>query len=352
MRIAIDCRFWGKSGIGTFIENIVHELLENHAEHTYLIIKAPKTKINWQSGNVEILNTGISPFSIREIVNFPVKKINACDVFLSPYINIPGGISVPVVSTIHDMLFFDKPELFPWKQRYLRKLYIKHTYHQSQAILTVSHFSKDRIASHLGSTKPVYVIGNSLSYPIRHYQLKADHKEDVMVFVGNLKAHKGLETLLQAYREAKKEGCSASLRIVGESEHFRTKDHALSTLLRGTEGVTFTGYLTNEALYELVAKARLLVLPSFYEGFGIPPMEALYLGTNVLVSDIPALREVYQDLPVTFFKVGDVSDLKNKLMADYPALDIARVRTDINRQYSMQGQVLLLLEDLMKVVAR
>ena len=295
MRIAIDCRFWGKSGIGTFIENVVHELLENHPEHTYLIIKTSGTRINCQLSNVEILDTGISPFSIREKVNFPVRKINACDVFLSPYINIPGGISVPVVSTIHDMLFFDKPELFSWKQSCLRKLYIRHTYHKSQAIMTVSHFSKDRITSHLGSTKPVYVIGNSLSWSIRHFQMKTRRKEDVIVFVGNLKAHKGLETLLQAYHEAKKDGCSSSLRIVGESKHFRTKDDALSRLFSGTEDVTFTGYLTNEELYELVARARLLVLPSFYEGFGIPPMEALYLGTNVLVSDIPVFREVAGD---------------------------------------------------------
>lgn len=196
------------------------------------------------------------------------------------------------------------------------------------------------------------MIGNSLSCAIKNYQIKTESKEDTIVFVGNIKTHKGLKTLLQAYHEAKTEGYSSSLKIVGESEHFRTKDNALSVLLEETEDVTFTGFLTNEELYELVARACLLVQPSCYEGFGIPPMEALYLGTNVLISDIPVFREVYQNLPVTFFKVGDVIDLKNKLMADYPALDMARVRKDINHQYSIQGQVNLLLKDLMKVIAR
>lgn len=352
MKIAIDCRFWGKSGIGTFIVNIVNELLGNHPEHNYLIIKTPDTWMNGQQNNVDFLDTDISSFSIREMIGFPLKKINECDVFLSPYINIPRGINVPIVSTIHDMLFFDKPELFSWHQRFLRELYIRNTYRRSKAILTVSRFSKDRISCYLGSKKPVYMIGNSLSCAIKNYQIKTESKEDTIVFVGNIKTHKGLKTLLQAYHEAKKEGYSSSLKIVGESEHFRTKDNALSVLLEETEDVTFTGYLTNEELYELVARACLLVLPSFYEGFGIPPMEALYLGTNVLISDIPVFREIYQDLPVTFFRVGDVIDLKNKLMADYPALDLARVRKDINQQYSIQGQVNLLLEDVMKVVAR
>lgn len=352
MRIAIDCRFWGKSGIGTFIENVVHELLENHPEHTYLIIKTPETRLDWQLGHVEIQETGINPFSIREMVTFPVDQINACDVFLSPYINIPGGISVPVVSTIHDMLFFDKPELFSWKQSCLRKLYIRHTYHKSQAVLTVSQFSKDRIAFHLGSTKPVYVIGNSLSCSIKNYQIKSKDKEDTIVFVGNIKTHKGLKTLLQAYHEAKKGGCSSSLKIVGESEHFRTKDFAFSALLRETEGITFTGYLTNDELYELVARARLLVQPSLYEGFGIPPMEALYLGTNVVVSDIPALKEVYQKLPVTFFRAGDALDLKTKIMAAYPMLDLDQVRTALNSQYAIQDQVNQILEVLMHHLPR
>ena len=352
MRIAIDCRYLGMSGIGTFIMNVVDELLENHHENTYLIIKSFGIRMNKRLSNVEFLETEISPFSIREMIGFPVKRINACDVFLSPYINIPGGIKVPVISTIHDMLFFDKPELFSWKQRAMRKLYIKHTYHQSKAVLTVSHFSKDRIICHIGSAKPIYVIGNSLSCSIKNYQIKSKEKEDTIVFVGNIKAHKGLKTLLQAYREAKREDCSSSLKIVGESEHFRTKDDAFSALLRGTEGVTFTGYLTNEELYELVARARLLVQPSLYEGFGIPPMEALYLGTNVVVSDIPALREVYQNLPVTFFRAGDVFDLKTKIKAAYPMLDLNLVHTAINRQYAIKDQVNQILEVLMHHLPR
>jgi glycosyltransferase involved in cell wall biosynthesis len=59
--------------------------------------------------------------------------------------------------------------------------------------------------------------------------------------------------------------------------------------------------------------AKAFLFPSFYEGFGIPPLEAMYLGTPVIISDIPVYKEVYKDLPVTFFRTGDVQDLYLKL---------------------------------------
>lgn len=64
---------------------------------------------------------------------------------------------------------------------------------------------------------------------------------------------------------------------------------------------------------KLIAEARILIQPSLYEGFGIPPLEALALGTNAIVSDIEIFKEIYSDLPVTFFKVNDEEDLKSKV---------------------------------------
>jgi len=65
---------------------------------------------------------------------------------------------------------------------------------------------------------------------------------------------------------------------------------------------------------EYLSKAALLVQPSLYEGFCLPPLEAMVLGTQALISDIPVLKEIYADFPVTFFRSGDPSDLKEKMM--------------------------------------
>ncbi|MBQ2481657.1 MAG: glycosyltransferase, partial [Treponema sp.] len=81
--------------------------------------------------------------------------------------------------------------------------------------------------------------------------------------------------------------------------------------------IVFTGFLPDEELKQLLASAKILVQPSLYEGFGIPPLQALYSGTKAIISDIPVFKEIYADLPVCFFKAGNVDDLAQKLASVY-----------------------------------
>lgn len=316
MRLVIDCRFIGKSGIGTYIENILNELLLHHPEHEYLLIAEKRYPQYDSFSNIDYVLTDIKPFSLKELFLFPTKKINQYDVFFSPYINIPIGIKVPVYCTIHDVIFWDMPELVSRVGLWMRTFFIKHAINASRAIFTVSNFSKNRIIHHFKPCVPIYVVPSGISKYIREYTDGVD-KQDYILFVGNVKEHKGLRVLMEAYRKAKTKGLSGKLVIVGDYQQFRTVDDAIRDFSNGDIGVEFTGRLSNEALLRTIASAKLLVLPSLYEGFGLPPMEALYLGTDAIVSDIPALKEVYEKLPVTFFRANDADDLANKLM-NYP----------------------------------
>ena len=111
MKIAIDCRQFGYSGIGTFIKNIVDTVVTNTQNHFLLIGRKKDLTCYIQYTNVELQECDIKPFSIKEIFFFPTKRINQCDAFFTPYINIPLGIKTPVFSTIHDVIFFDLKEL-------------------------------------------------------------------------------------------------------------------------------------------------------------------------------------------------------------------------------------------------
>jgi glycosyltransferase involved in cell wall biosynthesis len=108
------------------------------------------------------------------------------------------------------------------------------------------------------------------------------------------------------------------LYIAGSKENFRSKDSEILKQTENNGAVVWTGSIPDEALCGIIAEASLLVQPSLYEGFGLPPLEALYLGTNALISDIPVFREIYGDFPVTFFKTGDAEDLKRKMRALLP----------------------------------
>jgi glycosyltransferase involved in cell wall biosynthesis len=146
-------------------------------------------------------------------------------------------------------------------------------------------------------------------------------KNNGIIFVGNIKRHKGLGLLLEAFNgltrefQVEKKPFPYKLIIVGERRNFRTRDSAIEEKLSHADvsAIEFTGSVDDEKLKELLGSAVLLVQPSLYEGFGLPPLEAMILGTRVLVSDIPVFQEIYSGFPVVFFRAGDSLDLKEKM---------------------------------------
>ena len=344
MNLSIDCRFLGKSGIGTFLENILNELLCNHPENQYVLIMNKKQLWNKKYPNVTIVRTSIKSFTLKELFSFPTHEINNCDAFFSPYINIPGGIKVPVFSTVHDVIFLDIPNLVSRVGLIIRKWFINRAVRLSKCVFTVSEFSKSRIQYYFGFQKPIHIIYNSIPAHIRDYQIsESPNKEDCYIYVGNIKPHKGLITLVKAFELAQKEGLTSRLLLVGEADKFRTSEQELDELLHRIKNVEFTGWVDNDRLCQLIAKSKALVLPSMYEGFGIPPMEAMYLGTKAIVSDIPILKEIYSDFPVSFFKMGNELDLKNKLLTTNTQIDRNSIRKEIDTKYNITDAVNKLL---------
>ena len=318
MKIAVDCRMSGKSGIGTFLDGILPFFCES--PHDFLFLGLSSLPIGIPpSARLAPCPCTIRPFSLAELLCFPRtlrKAINECDAYFSPYCNIPAGIRIPVYTTIHDVVFLDMKGLAGRFGTLLRKAFYRRAVSRSQALFTVSQFSKGRIIATLACKKPVHVVYNGipayLSQPVADVQ-----KRDIILFIGNIKKHKGLSILLEAFSLFKrnKQTANAQLIIVGSKEAFRSKDKSVMQALAQSEStdIQFTGYIPDDELHKLLAQARILVQPSLYEGFGIPPLEALAKGTRALVSDIPVFQEIYQKLPVTFFKSGNAEDLAAKL---------------------------------------
>lgn len=347
MTIAIDCRYIGKSGIGTFIENIVDCMLTQHPEHDYLLIINHSKPIKNDKCSIQTIKTSIEPFSLLELFSFPVGQINECDAFITPYINIPVGIRIPVFSTIHDMVFFDVDGLTSPIGRFVRKLYYRRAVRKSFKIFTVSNFSKDRIQHHFPTNKEIVVVYNGVSATIQKQQSNRVEKKDYFVYVGNIKKHKGLKTLVEAFSMAQERVMTTKLLIVGNSENFRTSDSTVAGIIDGNPSIEFTGWVTNEKLVQLIAEAKALIQPSLYEGFGIPPLEALYLGTNVILSDIPVFKEIYACLPVTFFKKGNSAQLSGILQGYAPmSYDKEQIRKQIDSIYSYKLAAKIILHEI------
>ena len=319
--IFIDCRMFAASGIGVYLKECLPLLLKS--PNDFLLLGDPELLRNVLSAakNVSVINCKIKPFSLHELLFFPrsiLKQINASDIYYSPYFNIPFGIKIPIFTTIHDIIFPDMPEMVSRAGLAARMHFFRRAYRKSKKIFTVSEFSKSRIQHHLGSAKPVVVAHSGIQPMFLTYRNNAPNREkkETIVFIGNIKKHKGLDILLDAFLMAKKEGLPHKLLIIGDNKKFRTSDNAILKKIEplGDDAASFSGFISDEQLMEYMSEASLLVQPSLYEGFGLPPLEAMVLGTPALVSEIPAFREIIGGFPVTFFGAGNAAELKDKIM--------------------------------------
>jgi glycosyltransferase involved in cell wall biosynthesis len=320
MTIAIDCRMINSSGVGVYLRGVLAVMLRSPNDFI-LLGNSAQLEFYKQNTNVCVIECNVKPFSLRELFFFPEKileKINFSTLFYSPYFNIPGGIIIPVYTTIHDIIFPDMPELVSRTGLAARMWFYRRAYQESLIIFTVSNFSKSRIEHHFGTKKPVIVTYCAIQPFILSYRdnNRNIQKTETIVYIGNIKKHKGLDCLLEAFLSAKKEGLPHRLLIIGTKENFRSSDGLILKKIESIENgdVTFTGFISDEELLKYLSEAALLVQPSLYEGFGFPPLEALVLGTRSLISDIPVFKEIYEGFPVIFFHAGDSADLKNKMM--------------------------------------
>ncbi|MBQ0051341.1 MAG: glycosyltransferase family 4 protein [Treponema sp.] len=346
LRIAIDCRMIGSGGIGSFIHELIPFFLENNQ---CLLIGTHEQCMDFvRLSNVEFCYCDVKPFSLQEMFNFPQDVLDAIhkyDFYFTPYCNIPSGIELPIFSTIHDIVFLDVKGLTGTLGRIGRKFFYKRAVNYSEEIFTVSEFSKERIQKQLKCKKPLPVIYNGVStYLTEPFESEVE-KNDQILFVGNIKKHKGLKVLLDAFEIAGTKGFSSKLVIVGNKDNFRTGDEETVSRLNKmpSEKVQFTGKISNHQLKTLYAQSKFLVQPSLYEGFGIPPLEAMTVGTPALISDIPVFKEIYGDFPVQFFKSENAEDLAEKLLNfDAKKVDIS----EIGKKYSYKASAEKIIETL------
>lgn len=305
MKIAIDCRYMGKSGIGRVCEGILDNL--DYKAHSYYLIGDPTKLVNYKDAEIVVDLT--NPFSKKGLLSFPKELNKICDCIIIPNFIIPFGIKIPVYSIIHDLIFLDLPEVTTkgFVDRTVKKYLLKRCVKKSVKIACVSGFTKSRCEYYYPKfTDKFYVNYIGLSKDVLNYKNDVKEKQNTIIYVGNVKPHKGLKTLIEAYKMLPVG--KYRLKIIGEREGFLT---GMDSSDLNAEGVEFTGKLSNNELLNEIASASFLVQPSLYEGFGLPPLEALYLGTKPIISDIPVFREIYGESGVLFFKCGDAEDLKN-----------------------------------------
>lgn len=335
----------GKSGIGRVCQGILDNLDYNENQY-YLVGKKQFLSIY---KDAYIIENETDPFSVKGMLSFNSKEINRkCDAIIIPNFIIPFGIKKPIYSIMHDLIFLDVKESVNNKIDYsIKRFLLKRCMKKSKKIFCVSEFTKKRCEFYFGEyADKCYVNYNGISKELMAYKNKREghqtEKDNSIVYVGNVKRHKGIKTLLAAFSEIDN---GLKLKIIGEKEGFIT---GLDLDENAYHNVEFTGRLSEDELYSAIESAKFLIQPSIYEGFGIPPLEALYLGTKPIISDIEVFKEIYSDLPVSFFKVGDVEDLKNKILTE--DCKVVDCRKDIIEKYEFKKSSDFIIDKIKETV--
>lgn len=231
-----------------------------------------------------------------------IKKASP-QIILSPNHEAIFRPPVPQVTVIHDLIAYFYPSLLPGQGLYYRRVLPRLLREHTERIITVSESTRDDLVSEYGLSKEkIITVHSGLGVEPAFEEPGFLLPERYVLYVGSFLPYKNLGTLLETF--ALLDSNDLHLLIAGpttgKNEKF-ARELAGHILARGlAERVVVVGYVPSSQLGTLYKRASLLVLPSLYEGFGFPPLEAMSCGTPVAVSRIPALVETVGDAGVYF----------------------------------------------------
>ncbi len=354
MTIGIDARFYGPlgKGLGRYTQEVVDNLIKIASAESpsgegvafnYVVFLSPENfnEFNEDWPGVRKVLLPVPWYSWREQIMMPFyiwrEKI---DLMHFPHFNVPILTPVPFVVTIHDLILTHFPTtrattLRPWLyslKNLAYRLVISVAVHRAKKIITVSEFTKKDLVEQfkIAATKIAVTyegVANLAKGRDSLFVAKLDRQEtleeyhiakDFLLYVGNAYPHKNLERLLKVFSDLHGTRPDLRLVLVGKDDYFytRVKNIARSLNLWQAENknspVIFAGYVPDAQLEILYQAARAYVFPSLYEGFGLPPLEAMAKNCPVLSSNRSSLPEILGNAAL-YFNPEDEENMKEKI---------------------------------------
>ena len=347
MRIAIDAHSVG-TGLGgneSYATNLIEALAEIDQTNRYTLYVTKREA-------VERFGNRWSNFSVRStlphtpLIRIPLTlsaelRRNPVDV-LHVQFTAPPFSPCPVVVSIHDLSFEHLPQTFKWRSRKQLRITVRRTARQASKVIALSEYARNDIVNtyHVSPDK-ISVIPLAAG---DHFRPIRDEEElqrvrqtygiegEYMLSVGAIQPRKNLGRLVAAYshlRGAKPEGKLPKLVLAGKCAWLYDETLRAIKELELSDSIILTGYVPDSDLPALYSGALCFIYPSYFEGFGLPPLEAMQCGVPVIVGDRTSLPEV----------VGDAGLLVDPFDVDALAAAIEKVVSDSNlrAKLSVQG---------------
>lgn len=285
-------------------------------------------------------NSGSDTLGFNEIKLFPSKLLSLCRrigvqpplylllrkkynyVFFTNYLamSVPSDTHVSVF--VYDLGFLDCPDFLQEANLKVLKRFCPPSIERADTIVTISEFTKERILHYFPNIKanivvtpiPPLVTKNKKAQLNQRLQDLGVRKKKYILYLGTLEPRKNIAQLVRAYSQLSNHLQSEYSLVLAGGRGWKDKEITLEIESAKKAGLPIiqTGYVTDEEKAGLYSQATCFVLPSHYEGFGMPILEAMSYDTPVVVSDIPVFREVAKDAAIYFNKDNE-SDIAAKL---------------------------------------
>lgn len=310
MKISIDARginMYNGTGIGTYTENIVKELLNIDKTNEYTLFWTGKNYTKYKEDNTNLVFASRKHGRFYENFYFPnYIKENNIDLHHIPQngIGMTNEYKTNCIVTIHDLIPYLMPETVGkgYLQRFLRDM--PNIINQAKGIITVSEYSKKDILRFFNGfpADKIFVTplaANSSFKPLDKLSCKKYIRETFninnpyILYIGGFSTRKNVKELILAFNKIKKDlKIPHTLLLGGAVKDEGQKLVKLVQELNIEDSVIFTGFINSEDLPILYNAAEAFVYPSLYEGFGLPPLEAMSCKTAVITSNLTSIPEV------------------------------------------------------------
>lgn len=335
MKILIDLTSlaYNFSGIERYAANIAVQLIGQFTDQRYILVFKDEIPLSFgkfrdkEYIDIVILKGKNRLIFSQIILPFKLYGFKA-DVYLfmafpTPFLFFRKN----TVSTIHDIGCWDCSDTMKKSSKYFFRILYYRAATLDSYIMTVSDFTKKRIIDKLHvNENNIWVIHSAISENfIKYINTKINHEdkstikkkynlpEQYLLCLSTLEPRKNLRLLVEAYKELKTSNALHLDLVLAGRKGWKIENLFSTIDQQIAEHIHLTGFINDDDLPALYHEAKIFVFPSLYEGFGLPPLEALSVGTRVISSDAASLPEILGD-NVLYFRSDDKEDLKKKIM--------------------------------------